>query len=110
MSAMHCMFRSRVPALAALALVTVLLITGFANANPRRVAVAAGRPLPTLFTGWYGRYVVRPTSIYYTGDGSGIVGKLRHEGGLRGPGSRLPALGAVGAEDRVRARHAVAEA
>ena len=42
--------------------------------------------LPSLLTGWYGRYTVRPTSIYYTGDGSGVVGVLRRRGGLGGPG------------------------
>ncbi len=49
------------------------------------VALGAAR-LPSLLTGWNGRYTVRPTSIYYTGDGSGVVGVLRRRGGLGGPG------------------------
>ncbi len=48
-------------------------------------ALGAAR-LPSLLTGWNGRYTVRPTSIYYTGDGSGVVGVLRRRGGLGGPG------------------------
>lgn len=48
-------------------------------------ALGAAR-LPSLLTGWNGRYTVRPTSIYYTGDGSGVVGVLRPRGGLGGPG------------------------
>jgi hypothetical protein len=41
---------------------------------------------PTLDTGPYG-YLVRPTSIYYTGDGSGVLGVLRStSAGESGPG------------------------
>ena len=48
-------------------------------------ALAGGRQ-PTLDTGPYG-YRVRPTSIYYTGDGSGVVGVLRStSAGESGPG------------------------
>ena len=48
-------------------------------------ALGAAR-LPSLLTGWNGRYTVRPTSIYYTGDGRGVVGVLRRRGGLGGAG------------------------
>jgi hypothetical protein len=54
----------------ALASALALLWTGSALARAR---------LPTIDTGGSG-YLVRPTSIYYTGDGSGVVGVLR-----RGP-------------------------
>jgi hypothetical protein len=48
-------------------------------------ALASGRRL-TLDTGGYG-YLARPTSIYYTGDGSGVIGVLRRgPNGERGPG------------------------
>lgn len=79
-------------ALTALATVAVLgaLVTamgaGLAGARPAGGGAAAARPLPRLLTGWYAKYLVRPTSIYYTGDGSGVVGKLRPHGGLTGPG------------------------
>jgi hypothetical protein len=47
-------------------------------------ALASGRL--TLNTGGYG-YLVRPTSIYYTGDGSGVIGVLRRgSNGERGRG------------------------
>ncbi len=49
-------------------------------------AHAAAGGLPTLLTGWYAKYSVRPSTIYYTGDGSGTVGVLRPSGSLRGPG------------------------
>ena len=65
--------RSVVPVAVALVLAT----TASAGAAPR---------LPRLLTGWYTRYSVRPTTIYYTGDGSGVIGKLRRRGGLVGPG------------------------
>lgn len=47
---------------------------------------SAARRLPTLLTGWYRRYAVRPSTIYYTGDGSGVLGVLRRGGGERGRG------------------------
>jgi hypothetical protein len=62
-----------------------LLPSGPAGARSRD-AVSARARLPTLLTGWYKRYTVRPTSIYYTGDGSGLIGKDRPHGGLSGPG------------------------
>jgi hypothetical protein len=77
------MWRRAVGSLAVLVAV-VLLASGQASAS--RHAVTARTPLPTLLTGWYGRYTVRPTSIYYTGDGSGLIGKLRPHDGLSGPG------------------------
>ncbi len=61
----------------ALAVAVALLGAGTALARDR---------LPTLDTGGYG-YLVRPTSIYYTGDGSGVIGVLRSGyGGESGPG------------------------
>jgi hypothetical protein len=64
---------------AALALIVAVALLG-ANA-----ALATGRRL-TLDTGGYG-YLVRPTSIYYTGDGSGVIGVLRRgRNGERGSG------------------------
>jgi hypothetical protein len=58
-----------------------VLVACFAAAS----ATAAAR-LPTVMNGYDGRYVVRPSSIDNTGDGSGVVGVLRP--GLRshGPG------------------------
>jgi hypothetical protein len=63
-----------------------LALSASGQASAKRVAVSARAPLPTLLTGWYGRYTVRPTSIYFTGDGSGLIGVDRPHGGLSGPG------------------------
>lgn len=68
-----------------LLLLAIALLTS-GQASARRDAASARAPLPTLLTGWYARYTVRPTSIYFTGDGSGLIGKLRPHGGLSGPG------------------------
>ena len=61
-------------------LATVVLSVALATS-----ALGAAR-LPTLLTGWYGHYTVRPSSVYYTGDGSGVLGVLRRRDGLSGPG------------------------
>jgi len=50
----------------------------------------SGRGLPTLLTGWYGRYEVRSTSIYYTGDGSGVSGFSDEPGWSARARTRLP--------------------
>jgi hypothetical protein len=75
-------------ALAATGAIAVLLLAagGPTSAHARSVAVATAASEPTLLTGWYAHYEVRPTSIYYTGDGSGLIGVLRPHGGLQGPG------------------------
>lgn len=84
------MFRKRVLTTVAPLAATAVIITGvsagLAGAKAESSRASAARPLPTLLTGWYEKYVVRPSSIYYTGDGSGLVGKLRPNGGLTGPG------------------------
>ena len=43
-------------------------------------------PLPTLLASAGNGFLVRPTSIYDTGDGSGVVGVLRGAGRERGSG------------------------
>lgn len=60
------------PALVALAILALTLV-GVAGA---RAPQAHAQRLPVLSTG-YGRSAVRPHSILYTGDGSGIIGRLQ---------------------------------
>jgi hypothetical protein len=50
-----------------------------------RGSVAAVR-LPTPLAGPGAVYEVRPKTIYYTGDGSGVIGVLRRSFGQTGPG------------------------
>lgn len=68
------------PALVALTAVAILALTlvGVAGA---RAPQAHAQGLPVLSTG-YGHSAVRPHSILYTGDGSGIIGRL-HAGDAR---------------------------
>jgi hypothetical protein len=47
-----------------------------AAAGSTALAAHHARPLPKLATGWFPRYAVRPHTIYYTGDGTGTLGRL----------------------------------
>ena len=53
----------------------VAVSTGGATAATAGRAHAA-RSLPKLATGWHPAYSVRPHTIYYTGDGSGLIGRI----------------------------------
>jgi hypothetical protein len=65
---------------------TTLAIAAVALVPAAPASATRHRHLPTLLASDGNGYLVRPTSIYYTGDGSGVFGKLRSAFGESGPG------------------------